>query len=360
MAEKSDGVLKFLNTISPVKGEDLLGFSRALAQMVEGGISLKRAMDILYQDIENPALKRVVNEIGSRMEGGESLSSSLEGHTDIFDQFFRAMVKAGESSGNLPEMLRRLGDHIEVTEEMKAKAKSALLYPFLLLIFSALAVGTLLAIGVPYLDHIYTALDLSPPLYTSIVVGIGGMMGQHLTLLFVATIGLMILAGRFFKSPKGREMADQMRLKLPVLSYQYRLLYTARFARTLGTLYQSGIPLQEALTHASATIGNKQVAEELDQAINRVKGGETLSACLRGSPNFDRMAVGMMAAGEESGSLDAMLKEIADLFESKVYTALNGLASTVEPLLMVCVGLGVAALVLAMGLPFMGLASSLV
>ena len=356
---KDQKILKFLNWISPVRGEDLLAFSRALAQMVDGGISLKRAMDILYQDIENPALRKVVAEVGSEISGGQSLSAAMAKHPLIFDRFFLAMVRAGESSGNLPEMLRRLGDYLEVTEGLKSKVKSALFYPFIVIVFAVIMISGILVFGVPYLENIYDGLGLQLPIYTRMVVLFGGLMARNLTALVILVIVLAYVSIRFIRQARGQEMLDHLRLKLPIFNTVFRLLYTARFSRTLATLYASGIPMLEALDLVKDTIGNRLVAEELQQAIEGVKGGQSISSCLRGSSNFSRMAVGMMAAGEESGSLDAMLNKIADFYEMKVYAALEGLASTLEPLLMVFVGLIIAAIILVMGLPFMNLASLL-
>lgn len=349
----------FLNLVAPVKGEDMLAFVSAMASMVDGGISLKRVMVILYEDIENPALRRVVSDLSSEISAGNTLSGAMDKHPAIFDRFFRAMVKAGETSGNLPEMLRRVASYIEVTEGLKNKVKSALFYPILVVIFAFLLVTAIIVFGVPYLQNIYDGLGLTLPLATRVVVTLGGVLAKHIYIFVLLGAALVYLVFRGLKNESGQIVADRLRLKLPVFSNIFRLLYTARFARTLATLYASGIPMLEALSLVSATIGNRVVAAELADVIDRVKGGEAISTCLRGSPHFSRMAVGMMSAGEEAGTLDAMLNKVADFYEMKVYAALSGLASTLEPLIMMIVGLFIGGIIIVMGLPFMNLASAL-
>ena len=358
-AASNSRVQAFLNLVAPVKGEDMLAFVSAMASMVDGGISLKRVMTILYEDIENPALRRVVSDLSSEISAGNTLSGAMDKHPGIFDRFFRAMVKAGESSGNLPEMLRRLSSHIEITEGLKNKVKSALFYPILVVMFAFLLVMAIIVFGVPYLQSIYDGLGLTLPFATRMVVTLGGVLAKHLYIFILLGVALAYLGFRALRNESGQMVADRLRLKLPIFSNIFRLLYTARFARTLATLYASGIPMLEALDLVSATIGNRVVAADLAEVIDRVKGGEAISSCLRGSPHFSRMAVGMMSAGEEAGSLDAMLNKVADFYEMKVYAALSGLASTLEPLIMMIVGLIIGGIIIVMGLPFMNLAAAL-
>ncbi|MGE0488355.1 MAG: type II secretion system F family protein [Vulcanimicrobiota bacterium] len=348
-----DNIQRFLNWITPVKGDDLLGFSQALASMLEGGISMKRVMDILYEDIEHPALRRVVSDLSNDIAGGQTLSQALTKHPEVFDDFYRSMVKAGERSGNLPEMLRRLADYTEKTEGIKEKVKAALTYPTLLIIFSFFLITGLMGISVPFLQEIYGGLGLQIHWATNLVVVVGGLLGSNIYILIPLVIALLYFVARFFSGEKGQTVLDSIRLRLPVVSELYRLLYTARFSRTLATLYASGIAVLDSLELASDTVGNRVVGNEILSITGRVKSGEQLSTCLRDSPHFTRLAIGMIAAGEESGDIDRMLHKVADVYELKVYNALEGFASTIQPIIMVVVGLAVALIIIVMGLPFL-------
>ncbi len=348
-----DNKQRLQNLLTPVSGEDLLGFCQALASMFAGGISVKRVMDILIEDIEHPTLRRKVSELATDISNGHTLSAAMGRHPDVFDQFFRSMVKAGEQSGNLPEMLRRLADYIQKSETIKAKVKAALTYPAILIIFSFLLITTIMAIGVPYIDQIYGGLGLQLHWATSVVVTVGSFLARNLTWL-VILLGIVGYGfSRYLQGESGAKIIDTWKLKVPVLKDLYRLLYTARFSRTLATLYASGIQVMDSLELAADTVGNRVVGDEILAISPRVEGGEALSSCLRESPHFTRLAIGMFAAGEESGNIDQMLHKVADFYELKVYSALESFASVIEPAIMVVVGLLVAGIIIVMGLPFL-------
>lgn len=352
---KPSKVTPFFN---PIKGEAVLSFSQTLAAMLDGGIPLKKALDTIYHDTENRALRAVIMDVSTQLGQGEAMSKAMAGHPRVFSTFYVNMVKAGESSGELPEMLSRVAEYVEKTEALKDTVKSALTYPAVVLAFAGLLMATILAFGVPYLRDLYDGLGIELPLPTQILVVLGGLMGDNLIVfgLLVALVFYLIKVA--LGNAKVQRKLDSLKLNVPVLGIFFRTLYTARFARTLALLYSSGVPVLDALRLTGDSIGNILVAETIDKTQEGIQQGETLSDCLRHNPYFLDSAIGMVAAGEESGKLDGMLSKVADFYEHKVNTRLDSLTSTLEPLLMIFVGIGIGGIVICLGLPFMTLANA--
>ncbi len=341
-----------------VKGEDLLGFAQTLAAMLEGGITVKRALDTIYGDTESRALRMVIMDLSTQIGSGSPLSNAMASHPLIFGQFFIKMVSAGESSGELPEMLRRVGEYVEKTEALKDKVKSALTYPVVVIVFALMLMAAIMAFGIPYLKNLYDGLNMELPRPTQIMVAVGTFMNENL-ILFGFLVLLTVYGVRsYLTHPKGARQVDYLKLHLPVLGDFFKVLYTARFARTLALLYSSGVPLLNALQLTGESVGNVLVTETVEKTQAAIEAGESLSDCLRTNPYFLDAAIGMVAAGEESGKLDQMLKKVADFYEHKVYIKLEGLTSTIEPLIMIGVGICIAVMIMTLGLPFMNLASA--
>lgn len=341
-----------------VRGDDLLGFCETFAAMLEGGINLKRALDTIVGDTRNPALRNVVMDLSARVGGGDSLSQALGHHSHIFGGFFVHMVEAGESSGELPEMLRRVAAFLEKSEKMKDRVKAALTYPTVVLAFAALMVAAILAFGVPYLEELYDGLGIELPGPTKFLVSIGSFMNDQLLLLILFLFLFFWLFWRFLNNPKGRAYVDSVKLRAPLLSGLFQLLYTGRFARTLALLYSSGVPLLNALGLTARSVGNEVVAKSIAATEEDLKAGGKLSDSLRINPYFSEAAIGLIAAGEESGKLDLMLLKVADFYDRKADAKLEALTSIVEPLIMIMVGIVIGGIIVTLGLPFLTLASN--
>ena len=349
----------FFNPVfSGVKGEDLLGFAQTLAAMLEGGITIKRALDTVYGDTESRPLRQVIMDLSNQIGGGAPLSNAMATHPTVFGQFFIKMVAAGESSGELPEMLRRVAEYVEKTEALKDKVKSALTYPAVVICFALLLVLCILTFGIPYLKDLYDGLNMELPAPTQIMVNLGTLMNDNILIL-----GFLFLGGLYgFKvwtsSPVGIKSLDALKLHLPLLGDFFITLYTARFARSLSLLYSSGVPLLNALQLTGESVGNSVVAATVEKTQGAIESGQSLSDCLRSNPYFLDAAIGMVAAGEESGRLDVMLKKVADFYEAKVYNKLDALTSIIEPLIMIGVGICIGVMIVCLGMPFLNLASA--
>ncbi|MGE0489614.1 MAG: type II secretion system F family protein [Vulcanimicrobiota bacterium] len=347
----------FFSLTTGIRGEDLLNFSQTLAAMLDGGIPLKRALDTIYGDTENRALRLVIMDMSTQLGGGAPFSAALSAHTAIFDSFFINMVKAGESAGEMPEMLNRVADYIEKTEALKDKVKSALTYPVVVVVFAGILVCLIMAFGIPYLRELYGGLGIELPFATRMVVAMGGMLADHKLLAFLLALGAAVAIRLGLRSPTGEAAVDRLKLSLPPFAETFRVLYTARFARTLSLLYASGVPLLDALQLTASSAGNSLIRDTIKQTQEAIKEGKPLSECLRANPYFVDTAVGMVAAGEESGQLERMLNKVADFYEQKVYTRLDALTATLEPVMMVLVGIGIGGVIITLGMPFMNLAS---
>lgn len=346
-------IVKLLTTLAPIQLEELVGLSEAMATMADGGISLKRTIDILEEDTENAALKRLLGDISEDVGAGRTLSQALARHTSVFPRYYVAMTAAGESSGNLPEMLRRLASILTAMESMQARARAALSYPITLFMFTFFSFLFFFAYGSPYLEKIYASLQVVPPTITRVLLGLGVTMAGN-TLGIVILFGLAAVLGTLlFNRPRGRIITDRIRLSVPFLGNIYRVLYTSRFLRTMSILHRSGLGLAPSVRLAAGTVGNEVVTEELFDLSLRLDKGEELSTVLRSSVHVSRLAVGMIAAGEEAGKLETMLTNVADVYDVKSETLLQGLRSRMEPVIMLLLGGSVAALLIAMGWPLL-------
>ncbi|MCA9775904.1 MAG: type II secretion system F family protein [Candidatus Eremiobacteraeota bacterium] len=347
------------HVLNPIRGEDILSFSQTLAAMLEGGITLKRAIDTIYHDVGNRLLRGVLMDVSSSLGSGSSLSDALSNHKGVFDDFFISMVKAGQDSGELPEMLNRVSAYLEKTEQLKDQVKSALTYPFVVLAFAGFLVAVILAFGVPYLRELYDGLGLPLPASTQVLVTVGTLLSDYSLFCVLALLVGIYLIRTALRNPVVAERIDGLKLALPKLGSFHRTLYTARFSRTLCLLYSGGIPLLEALELAAASVGNKVFAKSMEQAAESLRTGSTLSTCLRENPYFLDAAIGMISAGEESGKLDKLLDKVANFYDNKVHTQLEALTSTIEPLMMILIGIVIGAIIVALGLPFLSLASQM-
>jgi type IV pilus assembly protein PilC len=351
--------VRILSALAPVQLEELVGFSQAIASMADGGISIKRTIDILLEDTENATMLRILTDISGDLAGGKStLAQALSRHSAVFPSYYVAMTEAGESSGNLPEMMRRLADILTAVESLEARAKSALSYPLLLFAFTSLSFLFFFAYGSVYLEGIYSSLEVEAPILTRLLLGLGVTLGQNKAGLFVLLSFSVYLVWSFTRKGSGRILFDKIRLSLPILGNVYRVLYTARFMRTMSILYRSGLGLARSVRLAAATIGNDVVTEDLFDLSLELDKGDELSKTLRSSHYVSRLAVGMIAAGEECGKLETMLTKVADVYDVKSENLLQNVRSRIEPAVMLCLGLSIALLFFVLGWPLISLLSA--
>ena len=338
-----------------IKLDELVVFSRQLATMVDAGIPLVGALDALQEQMESKGFKTIVKRVRDNVEGGQSLSEALGKQPNVFSPFFINMVKAGESSGNLDEILDRVAIYMEKTIALIRKVKSSLIYPAVV-VFMAIAITTFLIVKVvPTFESIFATIGVTLPLPTLILIKISHIVRSYLLFVIIA-LGLGIFAvSQAIKTEKGRLAFDTFLLNIPVIGKLLRKVAIARFARTLSTLQKSGVSILTALEIVGKTSGNKVIEAAVVHTKMSIKEGESIAQPLTASKVFPPMVTRMISVGEQTGKLEEMLGKVADFYESEVDAAVSGLTSLIEPLIIAFLGIVVGGIVVSMFLPIVKL-----
>ena len=340
-----------------VKLDEIVIFSRQLATMVDAGIPLVNALDILGEQMENQTFKNVILKIRDDVETGSSLSEALAKHSNIFSELFMNMVRAGESSGMLDEILDRVALYLEKTSSLQKKIKSALVYPIAVVIM-ALGITVFLMVKViPVFKDIYEGFGAALPKPTAVLISISDFMTHY----FYVAIGIAIAAGfalmRYLKSDQGKLAFDRFKLNVPIFGTLVRKIAVGKFTRTLSTLIRSGVPILNSLEIVGKTSGNKVMEIAVEGVRQNVKEGEAIAEPLGKSGVFPPMVVRMVSVGEQTGELEKMLSKIADFYDEQVDAAVTGLTSLIEPLIIAFLGIVVGGIVICMFLPILKITS---
>ncbi len=335
-----------------IKAKDITIFSRQFATMINAGLSLTKCLSILGQQTENPALRGVIAQIGKDVEAGQSLSESASRHPSIFPPIFVNMVRAGEAGGVLDEVLLRLADHFEREAAIKARIKSAMTYPIAIGVLVVIIMIAMMVFVVPTFEKMFSDMGGELPALTQGLVAVSNIIASAWGIVIAVAIFGLIMAFRYWKKTRsGKMIWDSTTLRMPVFGQLVRKLALARFSRTFSTLVTAGVPILSALDIVADTAGNEVVAEAVKKSRSAIKEGESIAKPLSESPVFPAMLVQMIAVGEETGALDAMLSKIADFYDEEVAVAVEGLTSLIEPLMMVVLGGIVGVMVIALYLP---------
>lgn len=334
-----------------VKLEEVVIFSRQLATMVDSGIPLVQALDILCEQIEKPVFKNILAKIKDDIETGSSLSDALARHPAVFSTLYINMVRAGESSGALDDILDRLAAYLEKSSMLQRKVKSSLVYPVVVITMAMLITLVMLLKVIPTFKGIFTMLGGELPLPTRILIFISDTIRQ-MFLYVAAGITVVVFALRkYMKTPQGKENFDRMLLAMPVLGPLFRKVAVAKFTRTFATLVKSGVPILVSLEIVGKTAGNTVIEKAVESVRNGIKEGENIADPLAKSGAFPPMVVRMIKVGEQTGELEKMLTKIADFYEDQVDAAVSGLTSLIEPLIIAFLGVVIGGIVIAMFLP---------
>ncbi len=361
-AKKAGG--NWFENLQKVKLTDLSIFCRQFSTMIDAGVSLVRCLDVLSQQQSNPRFKRIIIDIQREVEAGNTLSKSLAKYPSVFSNLFIGLVRAGEVGGVLEETLQRLSTFLEKDVEMKRKIKSAMTYPTIVMSAAVLIVVGLCKYIVPtFLGLFETMLPHGRADFPALTLGLVAvsdfLTGPKFFLVIFAVTVLTVAWKAFIKTNFGAHAWDKVKLKLPVFGKLNHKVALARFARTLGTLLTSGVPILQALETVAGTVSNVVIADAIMEARARIREGDRIGEPLVKSKLFPPMVVQMISIGEESGSLDAMLAKIADFYEDEVDAALAALAVAIEPLLICFLGTAVLLIVLGMFMPMIVLIQSL-
>lgn len=334
-----------------IKLDDLVIFSRQLATMVNSGIPLIEAIDILGLQVEKPDFRKVLLKVKNDIETGSSLSEAMAVHPNIFSPLYINMVRAGESSGLLDEILDRLSGYLEKAAALARKIRSSLIYPAVVVSMAALITLILILKVIPTFKGIFETLGGTLPLPTRILIAFSDLVRTMFVYIVAVLVVAVILFGRFIRTDKGRLMFDRFCLKAPVFGVMFQKVAIAKFARTLSTLTKSGVPILISLEIVSKTAGNKVLELAINEVRKGVREGEMIAGPLSKTGLFPPMVVRMIAVGEKTGKLENMLSKIADFYEEQVDAAVSGLTSLIEPLIIAFLGIVIGGIVIAMFLP---------
>ena len=335
-----------------VKPKDITIFSRQFATMINAGLSLTKCLSILAAQTESDALRTIIQAISRDVEAGQSLSDSLGKHPKTFPPIFVNMVRAGETGGVLDEVLVRLADHFESEQALKGKIKSAMTYPIAMAGLVLIILAAMMIFVVPTFERMFASMGGELPFMTQVLVNISNFVSSIGGVILVVVLFAVNFAFKFWIStPSGRFIWDAFKLKAPAVGQLNRKVALARFTRTFGTLVSAGVPILSALDIVADTAGNEVVAREVKKARLAIKEGETIAKPLSDSKVFPSMLVQMIAVGEETGALDAMLNKIADFYDEEVSAQVDSLTSLIEPMMMASLGGVVGAMVIALYMP---------
>lgn len=340
-----------------VKLDDLVVFSRQLATMVDAGIPLVGALDILGDQIDNRDFGAVIISIRNDIETGSSLSEGLAKHKDIFSTLFINMVKAGESSGMLDEILDRLAEYLEKTSSLQKKVHSAMVYPMIVSGMAFLITFAMIWKIVPIFKTIFEGFGAQLPVPTMVLIFLSESIQKYFIFIAVVVGAAVFFINRFLKTDKGRVAVDGMMLNMPVFGILFRKVAISKFTRTLATLIKSGVPILAALEIVAKTSGNTVVEAAIDSVRANVREGESIAEPLARSKIFPTMVTRMVSVGEQSGELEKMLSKIADFYDEQVDTAVGALTSMIEPLIIAFLGIVIGSIVIAMFLPIFKMTS---
>ena len=334
-----------------VKDRELAIFTRQFSVMIDSGLPIAQALNILAEQSESKALRDVTGIIAKEIESGSTLAEAFRKYPKIFDDLFTNLIEAGESGGVLDVVLQRLAGYIEKAARLKAKVKSAMVYPITIISVAVLVVMFMMIFIIPTFAKMFKDLGQDLPLPTVIVIGISDFIRGYWWAMGASIYAFFFAFKKYYATEKGSMVIDTYSLKVPVMGMLIRKVAVARFTRTLGTLISSGVAILEALRITARSAGNRLVEKSVMAARTAVAGGRTLTDPLRQSPVFPPMVVHMISVGETTGALDAMLAKIADFYEEEVDNAVSALTSLLEPLMIVFLGICVGGIVVAMYMP---------
>lgn len=349
----ADGLAGLLSRMKKVDEQALTVFSRQFATMINAGLAMVRCLDILSEQTEDKKLRDTLIQVRRDVEGGSTLSNSLAKHPQVFSMLYISMVKAGEMGGVLDEVLERLAGFMEKDFALKKKVKSALTYPVVILCMASGIVFFLVTYILPTFVALFEGMSLALPLPTQILIAVTKGARNPAVVIPVALLcGLgMFLMGQYVKTPAGRKQYDMMKLNIPVFGLLNRKVSISRFCRTLGTLLSSGVPIMQALEIVGRASGNEIIAMTVTKVRESIREGESIASPLGSSGMFPPMVTQMVAVGEETGNLDAMLSKIADFYDTEVEYMLASLTSMLEPIMIVGMGGIVGFIVISVFLP---------
>ena len=343
-----------------IKAHDIALFTRQMATMMKAGVPLLQSFDIIGEGFDNPAMRKLVDEVKQEVAAGNSFAAALRKKPQYFDELYCNLVDAGEQAGALDTLLERVATYKEKSESLKAKIKKAMTYPIAVIFVAIIVTGILLVKVVPQFESVFKGFGAELPAFTVMVIGLSEFMQEWWWVMLGILIAAFFGLRHAFKTSQGfRDRTDTWLLKLPLVGTLMYKSAVARYARTLSTTFAAGVPLVEALESVAGATGNIVFKRAVLRIRQDVATGMQLNFSMRSSGIFPNMAIQMTAIGEESGALDDMLDKVASFYEEEVDNMVDNLTSLMEPFIMVVLGVVVGGLVVAMYLPIFQLGAAI-
>ncbi len=349
--KRRSGGLKLLSGKRKIKQQELIVFTKQMVTMLKAGVPLLATLEALVEQTENEALRELLRKIYGEIESGSSFSDALQHHPDVFSELYINSIHAGEVGGALDAVLERLAQLMAHDHETRQRIKSAMRYPMIVVVSLIVAFITLMIVVVPNFIDLFNKMNVPLPLPTRILIGIHGAIVNYWHLLLAAVGAVGFALNRYKKTEKGAYQWDRMRIALPVLGELNMKTAMSRFTRMFETLNSSGLPILQTLEITSRTVGNAVIGKELEKVSYGILQGEGLAGPLSNSRVFPPMVTRMISIGEQSGSLDDMLLNVSQHYDTEVDYAIKNMTSMIEPILTVAMGIMVLFLALAIFLP---------
>lgn len=334
-----------------VKLKDLSVFSRQFATMIDAGLTMLRSLTILSEQVENPELRRILRLVKQDVEAGLSLSAAFGKHPRVFPPLMVNMTKAGEAGGFLDVSMRQIADNFEAEVKLRSKIKAAMTYPVVVFVLAILMCIGMLVFIVPVFENMFTDLGGELPLPTQVLVFLSSAMRFMLPLLILLTVVGLVLWRKYGKTERVRNVVDPLKLKIPVFGDLFAKIALARFARNLGTLLSSGVPILQSLEIVAETTGSIVISRALGEVQESVRRGDSVAGPLAQHEVFPPMVVQMIASGEETGAIDQMLQKISEFYDDEVEATTEALTALIEPLMIAFLGGIVGSMIIALYMP---------
>ena len=345
--------VNFGQMLGGIKKSEVAGFTRQLATLLKAGIPLAEALTALFEQSESVKFKSVLSDVKTAVNEGTHLADALSKHPKVFDELMVSMIRAGETAGNLDDVLARLADFMESAAKLKAKVQGAMVYPVIMLVVGVVIMVVLMVAVVPKITEIFVSQDMPMPLNTRILIAMANFFSDYWVVMTAIVIAGSVGFRVWTRSPSGRPIWHRLLLRLPLFGPLLRKFSISRFARTVGTMLRSGVPMLKTLDISKDVLGNVILVRVVEDARTAVQEGESLAIALRRSGHFPATVTHMIAVGERSGALEDMLLRVADAHDQELDMSLGRLTTMLEPLMLVVMGGAVAFVVFSILMPLM-------
>lgn len=357
--EKAGGMFESLSDLRGVPHGEVVTFTRQLSTMISAGLPISRALEVLSNQSANKKFKKVITEILKSVEGGASLSASFSMHPKVFSNTYVSLVRAGESSGKLDIILKKLADNMEAERELNSKFKSAMIYPTIIFIAMVGVVIILMIFVIPKLTEMYEGMQIELPAITKMLIATSEFTVKYIYFILILVLGGVVGIRSFLTSDKGKNLISEVIVKVPIFGKITLMKDYASFSRTLSLLIGAAVPIVEALNIVSVTMSSMQLRRSIKEAAKQVEKGNALSSYFKSNSTFPNLLGQMAGVGEETGKMDEVLERVAVYYEGEVDNLVKGLSSALEPVILVMLGGMVGFLIISIITPIYKLTSSI-